>query len=127
MLKTRAGVPTRKLITNPYYSRVQLKKKNSILEHIYKQIVRLDEYEMRSGSVKCNAALFTCRIEIFFDPFNIHEEGAHQARSKLKGFRCSRSGPRVTHLFFVDDSLMFGRANGGGSRWGSESIISGYA
>uniref|UniRef100_A0A803QJX1 CCHC-type domain-containing protein n=1 Tax=Cannabis sativa TaxID=3483 RepID=A0A803QJX1_CANSA len=39
-----------------------------------------------------------------------------EARSELMGFWCFRSGPRVTHLFFEDDSLVFGRAKGGDTK-----------
>uniref|UniRef100_A0A803PC65 Uncharacterized protein n=1 Tax=Cannabis sativa TaxID=3483 RepID=A0A803PC65_CANSA len=45
-----------------------------------------------------------------------------RARFELMWFRCSRSGPRDTHLFFADSSLVFGRANRGGSGLGSESV-----
>ncbi|KAK0605468.1 hypothetical protein LWI29_027190 [Acer saccharum] len=31
-------------------------------------------------------------------------------RGSYSGFRCSRGGPKITHLFFTDDSLLFTRA-----------------
>ena len=31
-------------------------------------------------------------------------------RKELRGIAASARGPRISHLFFVDDSLIFGRA-----------------
>ncbi|KAK3230420.1 hypothetical protein Dsin_002301 [Dipteronia sinensis] len=31
-------------------------------------------------------------------------------RNELSGFKCSRSGPSISHLFFADDSLFFSKA-----------------
>ncbi|KAK1593032.1 hypothetical protein Q3G72_034794 [Acer saccharum] len=33
-----------------------------------------------------------------------------ERRGNFAGFRCSRMGPKVSHLFFTDDSLLFSRA-----------------
>ncbi|KAK0592975.1 hypothetical protein LWI29_028449 [Acer saccharum] len=32
-------------------------------------------------------------------------------KGDMAGFRCSRSGPKLSHLFFADDSLMFSKAS----------------
>lgn len=32
-------------------------------------------------------------------------------RGELKGIRCHRNAPEITHLFFADDTLMFGTVN----------------
>ncbi|KAK3192991.1 hypothetical protein Dsin_024301 [Dipteronia sinensis] len=34
-----------------------------------------------------------------------------QQRGTITGFRCSRDGPAITHLFFADNSLLFTKAN----------------
>ncbi|KAK0580643.1 hypothetical protein LWI29_004599 [Acer saccharum] len=34
-----------------------------------------------------------------------------ERRGLFSGFRCSRWGPKITHLFFADDSLLFTRAS----------------
>ncbi|KAK2645062.1 hypothetical protein Ddye_020257 [Dipteronia dyeriana] len=34
-----------------------------------------------------------------------------ERRKELAGFRCSRGGPKITHLFFTDDSMLFTKAS----------------
>ncbi|KAK3221989.1 hypothetical protein Dsin_009014 [Dipteronia sinensis] len=34
-----------------------------------------------------------------------------ERRGNIAGFRCSRGGPRISHLFFTDDSMVFTRAH----------------
>ena len=36
----------------------------------------------------------------------------HQRNGLLKGIQASRNGPKITHLFFADDSIFFANANG---------------
>ncbi|KAK3198085.1 hypothetical protein Dsin_021500 [Dipteronia sinensis] len=40
---------------------------------------------------------------------NLIQQAQH--RGTITGFRCSRDGPAVTHLFFADDNLLFTKAN----------------
>ncbi|KAK2656062.1 hypothetical protein Ddye_009114 [Dipteronia dyeriana] len=48
---------------------------------------------------------------IFSVSYSVNINGEAQIRGDISGFRCSRGGPIITHIFFADDILLFTKAN----------------